>query len=1079
MSEPDETFPKIPGFTVEAEIGRGSQARVFRARQDALERIVALKVIAAPADHEGSRRAVRLFREARLLGALDHPGVVRVLDAGSTDDCSWFAMEYVEGRTLAHILAEDGPPPVARVVAIGLELLDALDHAHRRGIVHRDLKPSNILIDHAGRARLLDLGLARRDADPRQSFDGGALGTPKYMAPEQARSPDQVDGRADLFALSGVLYTAISGQPPFDGTTVAEVLTRVLYDEPTPLSALRLDVSEALSAVIQKALAKEPAHRFPDAEAFASALRSAMRPTSPYRAEAEARGSKRGALIVAGVIALGLAAFVLQRLKSDRDAAVDPRRGGASAASRPVEERPPDAVATLVPDAAPDLPALERALRAAAAARDGAFDPADLAAALAPLKTDLEAAADRLRRSALETASRGDPHSAREMVRRASDALLREVAPDGSEPPPLVRGLVDDVAAAVAPRFEREWGTQQDDLANDAVRRLDALVGDPNSATWTPSEQAQRAAEAAGAVLGGLDEAGRIKVEKKRDAVLLDLAAKPIRGFEQRVREAEAMIEAGRLAQARKHLDTWIRGENEELVGGSTLRARVVADAIAEKERALAEKAFAAPDRLARGDAPALVAAERSQRAAALRIEADRTRAALAETSAPAEAAALLDAAAAAAEEAARLRTSLLARLGEGPPKDDLIKYATRASGPLSERRLVGRDGSKVVLRKLTDGDVHATEAEDLSASCVAEAMEKYGAPPSALGVALLEHWDGDDLAALARLEAAKGLVFEAIRVRLASLVAATLETLSAKLPTDDDRAALRDLQEARRRRAEGDLAGAKTKVLPHAAKGRKGTEFWRRYGAEVTRLLEQANRAEERASKLRIFGSTPHTFERKRKTVRLDYQFKEGGVIDGATPPPRAIRGPDGLRWPGAPNRPLAVPEQTPPLKIGVPPEAATSEASVRCELALDPGTPPPFLALTWCDATFLAFGALRDFGAFAGVPYHGLERDLLAARDVDKGICLFGGVAEARRRIKDEGVALKSWLASRALVLGMDVAADGGPAIAVLDDRRFTARGDRPRPAGFAGLELRLPPGVALKSIAIEFPLAAPDDE
>src|SRR5262249_40094109 len=155
-----------------------------------------------------------------------------------------------------------GPWPWRKAVTLGLEVLDALDHAHGKGVVHRDLKPSNILIDQDGHARILDLGLARRETDPRLTHEGGTVGTPRFMAPEQALDPGKVGGRADLFALGAVLYRTMAGIGPFDAETVAAVLTRLLYDDPTPLSMLNSDLPEAVSLVIDKVLEKNPDHRF-------------------------------------------------------------------------------------------------------------------------------------------------------------------------------------------------------------------------------------------------------------------------------------------------------------------------------------------------------------------------------------------------------------------------------------------------------------------------------------------------------------------------------------------------------------------------------------------------------------------------------------------------------------------------------------------------------------------------------------------------------------------------------------------------------------------------------------------------
>jgi hypothetical protein len=315
-------------------------------------------------------------------------------------------------------------------------------------------------------------------------------------------------------------------------------------------------------------------------------------------------------------------------------------------------------------------------------------------------------------------------------------------------------------------------------------------------------------------------------------------------------------------------------------------------------------------------------------------------------------------------------------------------------------------------------------------------------------------------------------------RETIAALAAAALETASSRLGTAAERNALATLLEARRRRDEGDVRGAAERVFALAGDRRlRASPFWKRYGAEIERLLERARRAEERAAKLSPYGATSRTFEPARRQVSLRFDFRADGAVDGALLPKGALRDAAGLRWPGSATEPGVVPEQCAPLRIPAPPEAADAESSIRCALKFDPRRPPSFVAASWFDATFLAFGSLRDFGAFAGVPLHGLERDLLRAKDVDRGLCWFGGVAEARRRLAVEGAALPDWTSRGAIVLGFD-SRPGGEPVARFGDGRFPVRGVRPRPAGYAGLELRLPPGVVLESVELAFPVSAPED-
>ncbi|HYC77197.1 MAG TPA: hypothetical protein VEI02_06165, partial [Planctomycetota bacterium] len=728
---------------------------------------------------------------------------------------------------------------------------------------------------------------------------------------------------------------------------------------------------------------------------------------------------------------------------------------------------------------APDLGSLERALRASAAAREGAFDPADLAAALAPLKSDLEAEADRLRRAALATARRGDVGAARAMVERARTALLRELAPDGETPPaPLVR-LAEDVADAVKPRFETDLAVEQDDLTADVERRLDALLEDPASDGWSPDEQARRLQEAAGPGVAALEGPRRARYERKRDATAQALAERPAKGFRRRMEEASSLLEAGRFAAARAKLAPWLHGQGDDLVHSASTLARVTADAVDARERAVLERAWSAPEKLARGEPSSLDATERARRVDALRAEVDRVRPAAGESAELGEAAALLEQLLAVAGEAAGLRGTLLAKLGEGPPRESRITLVKRAGGLLTDVDLAGREGPRVAYVKSTDGLRDRVDPEALTAHSTAAALARYGVVASPLALGLLLHWDGDDAGAEAALAAAQGSAPEAPRRRLHLIASAASETLRAGLPTDEERAALRDLLAARRKHDEGDLAGAAQLVQPLLPRMRlRGTAFWRRFGPEVERIVARARQAEERAARLKPFGATPRTFAPKARTVTVRYDFRTGGVIDGATPPPGAVRDGVGLRWPGVARDPSAPPELVKPLRIAVTPDAAAGAASIRVELAISGDEPPPFAALSWGDATFLVFGTLRDFGAFAGAPLHGLERDLLSAKGVDRAVCVYGGPGDARRRLPAEGRPMKPLPAKCDVVLGLDVAPDGS-AIGVLGDARFPATGDRPRPSAAPGLELRLPPGVAVKSITLELPAPPPDED
>ena len=261
----------IGRYEVLREIGRGAMGIVYEARDPALDRTVALKVIqpAAEAD-ELQAYEERFLTEARVAAALQHPGIVVVHDVGRDPGSGalFIALELLRGRTLAD-LASDGPvdwPVVMRIVA---QVARALDHAHRSGVVHRDIKPANVIVLPSGEAKVTDFGIARLEsARQRLTTTGEFIGTPLYTAPEQARVED-VDGRADVFSLASVAYTLLTGRPPFLAPTIPGIVHRVVYDEPEPPSRLVPGLPPDVERVLTRALAKDPAERYPTAEAFA------------------------------------------------------------------------------------------------------------------------------------------------------------------------------------------------------------------------------------------------------------------------------------------------------------------------------------------------------------------------------------------------------------------------------------------------------------------------------------------------------------------------------------------------------------------------------------------------------------------------------------------------------------------------------------------------------------------------------------------------------------------------------------------------------------------------------------------
>lgn len=255
-------------YRIVAPLGRGGMATVYRARDAALERDVALKVLPAEFLHDPSF-ATRFRKEARVAASLEHPHVVPVYAFGIDQGQPWMAMRLLAGGTLADRLRQ-GPLPPAATVRILAEVAAALDDAHARGVVHRDVKPANVLLDGAGHAYLADFGIARMlEGSSAATATGLVLGTPSYMAPEQAMG-SKVDRLADIYALGVVAFECLTGRVPYGGTTPVAILMKHVSEpvpEPTPG-----EVPAALTPLLKRCLAKEPAERWPTAGAFATAL---------------------------------------------------------------------------------------------------------------------------------------------------------------------------------------------------------------------------------------------------------------------------------------------------------------------------------------------------------------------------------------------------------------------------------------------------------------------------------------------------------------------------------------------------------------------------------------------------------------------------------------------------------------------------------------------------------------------------------------------------------------------------------------------------------------------------------------
>jgi tetratricopeptide (TPR) repeat protein len=285
-------WPELPDYQIVEVLGEGGMGIVFKARQVSLKRTVALKMIGAGRMGAGTRRRFQI--EAETIARLHHPNIVQIYEVGEYEGRPYLALEYADGGTLLQYLAATGPLPVRQAVEFAAQLAQAMHYAHGQGVVHRDLKPANILLVSGGvasgewsgsqhsadgsptshHAKITDFGLAKLlDHDQSRTRSGAILGTPAYMAPEQAGGQGEAIGpRTDVYALGAILYEMLTGQPPFFGHTSWELLTHIMRDEPVPPSRRRRILARDLDTICLTALAKDPGRRYTSAGALAADL---------------------------------------------------------------------------------------------------------------------------------------------------------------------------------------------------------------------------------------------------------------------------------------------------------------------------------------------------------------------------------------------------------------------------------------------------------------------------------------------------------------------------------------------------------------------------------------------------------------------------------------------------------------------------------------------------------------------------------------------------------------------------------------------------------------------------------------
>lgn len=1009
MRTPEQQLlPEIPGFRVIEEIGRGATSRVYRAAQTALDREVALKIITTLGE-KGQRRALRLFREARLSGALDHPGIVRGIDAGEGQGFCWFAMDLVDGEGMDELLEREKRLPLGEVLGLAEDILEALDHIHRRGVTHRDIKPANILIDVDGHPRLLDLGLARRATDPGLTQEGGAVGTPQYMSPEQAREPDRVDGRSDLFSLGATLYRAITGVAPFDAETVGEVLTRLLHDHPRRPSSIVPGTPQAVDLVLMRALEKRPEYRYQSANEMLADIRALREGRTT--GTARRASMRRAATWASGALLLVVTAWV----------GYGTLGGGASD-----DRDTPDAAAIAAAQKrARDLSYYRRLL----SQREdlGKYD----------YYRDLERAAGRLdpdpdARRAVEAARNAYIKRARRVIEKVETMAIDRVRQNSDndaasllDEEPVNRALdedqcqrplensplsavVNEARESARRRVERLVEQSRTSALESVIDSLEAWERAHRGRLMDRKEVAKQLAEIAGKRKQFTKEnEGRVadKIRQIRDAI----GRTPFHTWNTAVTAARRHVDARRFVTAERELVDALERVGD-LVEGAKEEAEIIRRRIRSGIDAELDRARSIPRLIRRNETLALPNDERTRRVERMQGAYDAL-GDISEVPGLGPARELARAAIDALSAAIRLRDQVLesaASLAEG--EGTSFRPRVRRKGFIQPRTIVQRAG-RVLIARDSVGVLRRYDIEELLAPCIAELAAHAGIEVPDHVPAMLAYLDGDDDIAL---ELAQILpATNPLRSLLIELANGAVQKRLESFDSAEDRDAYGRLVEARRRIAAADFAGARAELSAiDAIKKRPGWSkrpFWRAHGSEVTALRKDVATHSTLETAWRGFGRFARI---EGDTRRIILKLPLGDATEGLArlaPPPRAKTASDGIRLIGADHLATTAPDRVPPLLLDVP-SLTHAAIDLSFEVVFEEGAfPASFLSLSLHDAHFIAFGKTLDDRPFRHLPLHGLERQIYRKNTVGRAGLWVGAPGEYEAHLRRPGKALQ----------------------------------------------------------------------
>jgi len=300
------------------QIGEGGMGIVYKAKQLSLSRMVAIKILPRRLTRESSF-VRRFFNEAKAIASLNHPNIVQIYDVGKEGENYYYTMELIDGVSLEEIVIKRLPVSLDRAVRIISSVAKALDYTHKRGIVHRDIKPSNIMIDKSGRVKLTDFGLALQDKATRLTTEGGLIGTPEFMSPEQIYG-QTATALSDIYSLGVVFYELMTGSSPFEAETALAVIERIKTEDPEPPRSINPEISPEIEEIIMKMIDKNPADRYQDCREIRLDLklyRTGETTTPPSRKTALRLGPsmKMVAVGLLAALAIGLGLF---HLRSDK-----------------------------------------------------------------------------------------------------------------------------------------------------------------------------------------------------------------------------------------------------------------------------------------------------------------------------------------------------------------------------------------------------------------------------------------------------------------------------------------------------------------------------------------------------------------------------------------------------------------------------------------------------------------------------------------------------------------------------------------------------------------------------------------